>query len=114
MTAANLEFKLWRWQRIGALALVPLVAFHLAYQYFVIGLDSISFTVVSAKLHSLILLAIDLLLLVAAATHGLIGLRGLILDYTSSPALAARVTAAILIATAALFIYGVAALLAFR
>lgn len=114
MTAANLEFKLWRWQRLGALALVPLVAFHLAYQYFVVGIDHISFTSVSAKLHSHLLLAIDLLLLAAALTHGLIGLRGLILDYTSSPALAARVTTTVLTAIAAFLLYGVAALLAFR
>ena len=114
MNFVSLEFKLWRWQRIAALALVPLVAFHLVYQYFVLGLDNISFTAVSAKLHSHLLLTIDLVLLVAALTHGMIGLRGLILDYTSSSALATRVTVSVLGTTVAFVLYGVSALLALR
>ena len=111
---AALELKLWRWQRISALILLPLVAFHLFYQYFVLGLNGVTFGTVSAKLGSATLLIVDALLLITALTHGLLGLRAIVMDYARSAAFARTMTAVALAVLAAAILYGLAALLAFR
>lgn len=113
MAGAVLELKLWRWQRWSALALLPLVAFHIVFQYFVVGIDNIDYATVSAKMSTGVLLVIDVLLLATALTHGLLGLRAIIVDYARSAAAARRATAAILVFTAAAMLYGLLALGAF-
>lgn len=113
MVGARWELKLWRWQRTSALILLPLVAFHLGYQYFIIGLDGLSFGSVSAKLSTGVLLVIDVLLLAVALSHGLLGLRAIVLDYARAAKMSQRTTIAIVLACALVGVYGLAALLAF-
>lgn len=113
MSSGTLELKLWRWQRLSALILLPLVAFHAVYQYFVVGIDGITFNSTSARLSGGILLVVDVLLLATALGHGLLGLRAVVMDYARSDGFARRTTAITLAALGIAFLYGLAALFAF-
>ena len=108
------DLKLWRWQRRSALLLLPLVAFHLYIQYFVVGIDKINFETTAARLSGGLLLVIDGLLLAMALSHGLLGLRTFVIDYARSPSFARRTTIGVLIVLIAALAYGVAALFALR
>lgn len=109
----RLNLLIWRWQRRAAVLLVPVLAFHVIYQYFVIGMDRISFSSVSDKLTMAGFLVLDLVLLVLVATHAYAGLSSIVMDYTSSPVRIRAIT----VATAVLFVgtigYALAALSAF-
>jgi succinate dehydrogenase hydrophobic membrane anchor protein len=109
-----LELKLWRWQRRSALLLLPLVTFHLYFQYFVVGIDGIDFRSTAARLSGGLLIAIDVLLLATALSHGLLGLRSIAIDYARSSGMARGATIGCLIAFGAAFIYGLATLFALR
>lgn len=113
MKKTSLELRLWRWQRTSALALLPLLAFHIAYQYFYIGKGGLAYSVVSARLNMALFLAIDILLLLSVAIHAFLGLRSIAMDYASSPAAGRRGTTLILALLAGTVIYGLAALFAF-
>lgn len=114
MKGTGLELKLWRWQRTSALILLPLVAFHLIFQYALTDAGGISFAGVSARLSLVVFLLVDILLLLSVTTHALLGLRSILMDYSLSAASARRSTAIILAALAVLVIYGLSALFAFR
>jgi len=114
MSDATLELKLWRWQRRSALILLPLVAFHVCFQLFVVGIDRIDFSGTAARLSGGLMIVIDLLLLAAAVGHGLLGLRSIAIDYARSSGAARHATLASMLLFAAVFVYGVAALVALR
>lgn len=104
---------IWRWQRRSAVLLLPFLAFHVIYQYFVIGMDGISFATVSDKLAAAGFLVLDLVLLVLVAVHAFAGLRSIVVDYTSSASRIRTVTACIGILFLGTIAYAVAALIAF-
>jgi len=114
MSKATLELKFWRWQRRSALLLLPLVAFHLYIQLFVVGIDNIDFSSTAARLGGGLTIAIDLLLLAAALGHGFLGLRSIAIDYARSSGVARHATLASILLFAVVFFYGVAALVALR
>lgn len=104
---------IWRWQRRSAVLLVPFLAFHVIYQYFVVGMDGISFATVSDKLAAAGFLVLDLALLVLVAVHAFAGLRSIFVDYTSSPGRIRTVTTCIGILFLGTIAYAIAALVAF-
>lgn len=113
MKGMPVELRLWRWQRTSALVLLPLVAFHIIYQYFVVGPGAISYDSVSARLNLALFLAIDILLLLSVATHAFLGLRSIVMDYAPSAAFAQRGTAVILALLAGTILFGLITLFAF-
>ncbi len=114
MKSTSMELRLWRWQRTSALLLLPLVAFHILYQYFYIGAGSISHSAVSARVNMALFLIIDILLLLSVVTHAFLGLRSIAMDYASSPAFRRVGTAIVLALLGSTIIFGLAALFAFR
>lgn len=112
-TGDRTNLLIWRWQRRSALLLAPFLAFHVVYQYFVIGVDGISFATVSDKLAATGFLLLDLVLLMLVAVHAFAGMRGIFIDYTSSPTAIRTVTAVIGLLFAGTLVYAVAALAAF-
>lgn len=104
---------IWRWQRRSAVLLVPFLAFHVVYQYFVIGMEGISFATVSDKLAAAGFLVLDVALLVLVAVHAFAGLRSIFVDYTSSPGRIRTVTTCIGILFLGTIAYAIAALVAF-
>lgn len=113
MNNIPLELRLWRWQRTSALILLPLVAFHILYQYFFADPHAITYGLVSARLNLLLFLAIDILLLLSVLTHAFLGLRSILMDYAPSAVFARRGTLVILALLGITILYGVSALFAF-
>lgn len=109
----RMNLLLWRWQRRAAILLVPFLGFHVVYQYFLIGMDGITFATVSQKLAAAGFVALDLALLVLVAMHAFAGIRGIFVDYTSAPGRVRAITASIGVVFAATLVYAVAALAAF-
>ena len=107
------NLRLWRWQRRTAVLLLPLVTFHVVYQYFIVGMDKINFAGVAGKLTVAGFLALDLILLFAVAAHAFIGIRSIAIDYTPSPAGIRAVSIVSALLFAATVAYAVAALAAF-
>jgi len=112
MASIPLTLRLWRLQRTTALIALPLVAAHVIVQFFVFGMDGTTSTVVATRLRAGLLLALDLALLVAVATHGYIGLRAVIADYTRDDTAAMHALRVVAFLLAATLLYGVAALVA--
>lgn len=113
MKTPSLDLRLWRLQRSSALVLLPLVAFHILYQYFLIGPDAISHSAVSARLNMALFLIIDILLLLSVVTHSFLGLRSIVMDYASSSSSQRNGTAIILAVLGITTLFGLAALFAF-
>lgn len=84
MNDSRFQAKLWKLERISALILLPLVFFHIVFQYFVIGVTHITVQTISGEFSTGILLLIDVLLLISVVFHGFLGLRGIVCDYTAS------------------------------
>jgi succinate dehydrogenase hydrophobic anchor subunit len=93
--------------------LLPLLAFHLVLQVFVVGVDHINFASVSARLSVALYFAIDLLLLVSVLLHAGLGLRSIAVDYIATPKSNTRLTGLLLGILAGLILFGAAGLYAF-
>lgn len=104
---------LWRWQRRTAILLLPLVAVHVVYQYFMVGVGKINFAGVSGKLAAIGFLGLDVALLIVVAAHAFIGMRSIAVDYTPSPAGIRTVTTLTLVLFVATVAYALAAIAAF-
>ena len=107
------DLRLWRWQRYTALAVFPLVLAHVFLQYFVFGADAATFANVSARIQGGAVLALDVVLLAAVASHAFLGLRSMLQDYARTSTAAAWITRSTLLAVAGVFVYGVIVLVAF-
>lgn len=103
----------WRWQRRCALLAIPLLGFHVLYQYFVIGVEGINYETVSGNLGVTGLLVIDLMLLITVSFHGFAGLYNISRDYTASSRAASRIAVLLGAAFVLTIVYAVAALIAF-
>lgn len=103
----------WRWQRNSALLAIPLLGFHVIYQYFVIGIDGINFETVTSNVSVAGLLLIDLLLLITVTFHAFAGIYNISRDYTSSSRTASRIAFLLGAAFVITVAYAIAALIAF-
>jgi succinate dehydrogenase / fumarate reductase membrane anchor subunit len=71
----------WFYIRLSAIAMIGLVIGHLYIMHVVNSTDTIDFTFVAARFRGPFWRVYDLLILLFALSHGLIGLRGILDDY---------------------------------
>ncbi|MDR7554392.1 MAG: succinate dehydrogenase, hydrophobic membrane anchor protein [Armatimonadota bacterium] len=79
--AGGLPLVLWFYMRLSAVAMLGLVVGHLYIMHVVNSTDVIDFAFVAQRFRGPFWRAYDLLILVFALSHGLIGLRGILDDY---------------------------------
>lgn len=72
---------LWLYIRLSAVAMIGLVIGHLYIMHVVNSTDTIDFQFVAERFRGPFWRAYDLLLLLFALSHGLVGLRGIVDDY---------------------------------
>ena len=72
---------LWFYIRVSALAMIGLVIGHLYIMHVINSTDTIDFQFVAQRFRGPVWRAYDLLILLFALSHGLIGLRGIFDDY---------------------------------
>ena len=70
--------------RLSAILLVPLVWIHTIINTLIIGAENISLDLVAARWATIGWRAYDILLLIFAFSHGVNGLRQVLLDFASS------------------------------
>lgn len=79
--AGGLPLYLWFYMRVSAVAMVGLVIGHLYIMHVINSTDTIDFQFVAERFRGPFWRAYDLLILLFALSHGLIGLRGILDDY---------------------------------
>ena len=75
----------WKYMRLSAILLVPLVWFHTIFTTLVLGVEQISLGLVAARWATLGWKIYDVLLLAFAFSHGVNGLRQVLFDFSGSP-----------------------------
>ncbi len=78
---SNAETFAWRWMRISALLLIPLVWIHVLLQDVIVGVHAMDLTYVQYRWASLFWRVYDGLLLGFAFAHGVNGLRQVLFDF---------------------------------
>lgn len=106
----DMSVRLWRWQRWSAVVLLPLLAFHIVLQVYVIGTENIDFSGAAERLGVFMYYAVDVVLLVTVVMHAFIGVRSILLDYVARDRLTRRLTFVLIGFSTGLVIYGVATL----
>jgi succinate dehydrogenase / fumarate reductase membrane anchor subunit len=81
----NLESVSWKWMRISALLLIPLVWGHVLLQDVIVGVHRIDLDYVAFRWASLVWRVYDVLLLGFAFAHGVNGLRQVLFDFVYNP-----------------------------
>lgn len=79
----TLESRTWRYMRLSAILLVPMVWFHTILNTLIIGPQNISLDLVSERWANLGWQIYDILLLAFAFSHGVNGLRQVLYDFAS-------------------------------
>ena len=82
---AHLDSLAWRWMRFSAFLLIPLVWVHSILQALITGGHNLSLGYVEARWAMLGWRVYDVFLLAFALSHGVNGLRQVLLDFTNSP-----------------------------
>ena len=80
----NFEIMVWKYMRLSAILLVPLVWIHTIINTLIVGAENISLDLVAARWATIGWRAYDILLLTFAFSHGVNGLRQVLLDFTST------------------------------
>jgi succinate dehydrogenase / fumarate reductase membrane anchor subunit len=108
----NYETIAWKWMRISAFLLIPLVWGHLILQDVIVGVHQMDLNYVQMRWASMFWRVYDGLLLAFAFAHGVNGIRQVLFDYIHSES--ARRTTVIILAVfwVAVTIFGFVALLA--
>lgn len=81
----NLESISWKWMRISALLLIPLVWGHVLLQDVIVGVHRMDLDYVAFRWASLAWRVYDVLLLGFAFAHGVNGLRQVLFDFIYNP-----------------------------
>ena len=81
----NLESISWKWMRISALLLIPLVWGHVLLQDVIVGVHRMNLDYVAFRWASLFWRIYDVLLLAFAFAHGVNGLRQVLFDFVYNP-----------------------------
>lgn len=79
----TLESRAWKFMRLSAILLVPMVWFHTIFNTLIIGPQNINLDLVSRRWASLGWQMYDILLLAFAFSHGVNGLRQVLFDFAS-------------------------------
>ncbi len=80
-TSANYETFAWKWMRISALLLIPLVWGHVILQDVVVGVHNMNLGYVAERWASIFWRGYDFFLLAFAFAHGVNGLRQVLNDF---------------------------------
>ena len=80
-TTGNYEKFAWKWMRISALLLIPLVWGHLILQDVVVGVHNMNLGYVAERWSSIFWRSYDVLLLAFAFAHGINGVRQVLNDF---------------------------------
>lgn len=80
----NSEIKVWKYMRLSAILLVPLVWIHAIINTLIIGAENISLDLVAVRWASIGWRVYDIILLTFAFSHGVSGLRQVLMDFTST------------------------------
>ena len=80
----NFEISAWKYMRLSAILLVPLVWIHTIIITLIIGAENVSLDFVAMRWANIGWRVYDILLLAFAFSHGVNGLRQVLLDFTSS------------------------------
>ncbi len=80
-TPANYETFAWKWMRISALLLIPLVWGHVILQDVVVGVHNMNVGYVAERWASIFWRGYDFFLLAFAFAHGVNGVRQVLNDY---------------------------------
>jgi succinate dehydrogenase / fumarate reductase membrane anchor subunit len=80
-TRSNYEQFAWKWMRISALLLIPLVWGHVLLQDVVVGVHNMNLGYVAERWASIFWRSFDALLLAFAFAHGVNGLRQVLNDF---------------------------------
>lgn len=104
---------IWRWQRITAVLLLPLVLFHVIYLYYVIGMDGITVASVADRIKAAGFLILDVALLGVVVVHAFAGIRSVLIDYAGDKRKIRHITYAISILGSLTIGYALVALAAF-
>lgn len=80
----GLEIRAWKYLRLSAILLVPLVWFHSILNTLVIGAHNLSLSLVAERWATPAWKIYDILLLTFAFSHGITGLRQILFDYISN------------------------------
>jgi succinate dehydrogenase / fumarate reductase membrane anchor subunit len=81
----NYESIAWKWMRISALLLIPLVWGHVLIQDVIVGVFAMNLDYVAMRWASLFWRIYDGLLLAFAFAHGMNGVRQVLFDYIHGP-----------------------------
>jgi succinate dehydrogenase / fumarate reductase membrane anchor subunit len=79
--AGGVSLALWFYMRISAIGMIGLVIGHLYIMHLLNSTDTIDFKFVASRFQGPFWRLYDLLILVFALSHGLVGLRGILDDY---------------------------------
>ena len=80
----NFEIRAWKYMRLSAILLVPLVWIHTIIITLIIGAENVSLDFVAMRWANIGWRVYDILLLTFAFSHGVNGLRQVLLDFSSS------------------------------
>lgn len=80
----NFELKAWKYMRLSAILLVPLVWIHSIINTLIIGSENISLDLVAMRWANLGWRIYDIILLAFTFSHGVNGLRQVLFDFASS------------------------------
>lgn len=79
--AGGLSLALWFYMRVSAVGMIVLVIGHLYIMHLINSTDTIDFKFVAARFQGSFWRLYDLVILLFALSHGLVGLRGIFDDY---------------------------------
>ncbi len=74
----------WKYMRLSAILLIPMVWFHTIFTTIIIGAENISLGLVAARWATIGWRVYDILLLAFAFSHGITGLRQVLFDFATS------------------------------
>ena len=97
----------WRWTVVSGIALVVLAAVHLIAQHFVVsGTGGLrTYQQVLDYVANPVILVVEGAFVVAVAIHGMLGLRGILLDLDPGPRALRRIDAALWVVGSATVLY---------
>lgn len=80
----TLDVTAWKYMRLSAILLIPMVWFHTIFTTLIIGAENISLGLVAARWATIGWRVYDILLLAFAFSHGITGLRQILFDFATS------------------------------
>ena len=81
---STLDVTAWKYMRLSAILLIPMVWFHTIFTTLIIGAENTNLELVAARWATIGWRVYDILLLALAFSHGITGLRQILFDFATS------------------------------